>query len=100
MTTTMTEPTTTVAALEQDGFIHVIASACVQATREVAAAATPERLIRRAASQMTEVGELTPECVAAHLHTTLRALSAVADQLREADTDCARNPENPGAAPQ
>ena len=96
----MSEPIITPAALEQDGIIHSIATACVQTMREITYGVTPERLVRLAARQVADAGELTPERVAAHLHTTLRALSATVDELRQGEhADCAPNQENTSAEP-
>jgi len=81
----MTQPTITPAELEQDGIIYGIANMCVQALHEAAASATPERFIHLAARQVAEAGDCGAERVAAHLHTTLVALKASCDELRQAD---------------
>ena len=81
----MSDLTNILADLEKDGLIHGIAKACVQAMHEAADSATPERFIRLAARQVFDSGELTDERVAAHLHTTLKALLKTSAELRQAE---------------
>lgn len=81
----MSKSTITTADLEKDGIIHGIAATCVQAMHEAAANATPERFIHLAARQVAGAGELTPERVAAHLHTTLKAILNTSAELRQAE---------------
>lgn len=81
----MSDPTITLADLEKDGLIHGIAEACVQAMHEAAASATPEQFIHLAGRQIAEGGELTAERVAAHLHTTLKAIMNTSAELRQSE---------------
>lgn len=77
---------TVAADLEQDGIVHELAVACVNALREVADTATASRFIHLVAHQVAAVGEPTAESVAAHLRTTLTALQSSSAELRWAET--------------
>lgn len=80
----MSEEVITPTILESDGIVYGIASACVRAVREVAEAATAERFIHLAARQVAQAGlPVTSGSVAAHLHTTLTALTATIEELRQ-----------------
>lgn len=69
-------------ALETDGIIHGLATACVNVLTEAAAIATPERFIHLAAHQVTTAGqEATAERVGAHLYSTLQALDTTTKRL-------------------
>lgn len=74
-------PTPTLDELARNGIVHALADACAQAVQEVAAAATPEHLIRLCARQVADAGELTAEGVAAHLNVTLAAFKASTTEL-------------------
>ncbi|MFT3847903.1 MAG: hypothetical protein QM739_04275 [Propionivibrio sp.] len=75
------------AKLEQDGIVFGLAQATVQALREIADTATPERFIKIVVKQLTDAGEVpTAERVAAHLHTTLGAIKAGALELQWAES--------------
>ena len=67
------------------GICHGIAQSCMSALKEAASLASTERFIGLAARQIEESGQpATPELVAASLHTTLKAISAISSELQEA----------------
>jgi hypothetical protein len=68
--------------LEKDGIVYPLAEACSQAIHELAAAATARQFVRLAALQAACSGELTPEHVAAHLHTILKSLTVSVAELK------------------
>lgn len=72
------------ATAEQDGICHGIAAACVTAIREAANNASPEQFIRLATAQVEQADEFSTERVAACLHTTLKAISAISSELQGA----------------
>lgn len=81
----MSNHITTYDSLEQDGVIHALAEACVQAMHDTAAAATAQRFIRLCAHQVAGAGDMTAERVAAHLQTTLNGIKASASELHFAE---------------
>jgi hypothetical protein len=85
----------TIAALEADGFVFSFANACVQALREAAENATPERMIYFVARRLEKSGEpVTPAMAAAYLHTALGEVAAIAAGFRAGGKADAINSEN------
>lgn len=73
---------------EQDGIVFGYAKACMSALKEAASAATTERFISLATRQIEESGQpATPELVAASLHTTLKAISAISSEFQGASNE-------------
>jgi hypothetical protein len=84
----MAHPTTP-ADLAKDGIIIGLAEICVQALKEAAAVATPERLIELVSQQVTaSTGELSAELVAKRLQETATASKALAAELHWAGREC------------
>ncbi len=70
------------------GICHGIAQSCMSALKEAASAATTERFISLATRQVEESGQpATPELVAASLHTTLKAISAISSEFQGASNE-------------
>jgi len=70
------------------GICHGIAQSCLSSLKEAAGAATTERFVSLATRQIEESGQpATPELVAASLHTTLKAISAISSEFQGASNE-------------
>lgn len=70
------------------GVCHALAQSCLSSLKEAANTASTERFISLATRQIEESGQpATPELVAASLHTTLKAISAISSEFQGASNE-------------